>query len=257
VARRELGGGELAGTPEADEGRHVLGARTPPPLLAAADQQRRRAARLRAHPERRRPQRAVELVAAERRGSRPPARRRRPAPCPPPAPRRTAPARPRSRQSGGDLGDRLQVPSSLLASISATSRVSSSRAAATAAGSTTPSPPGATRVTRIPAASRNPAPARIDECSSAETTIDPRKPARRATVASTVLFASVPEAVKTISPERAPRSAATSSRAASTASRAARPQRWIDDGLPCRSPSHGSIASRTRGSTGVVALWSQ
>jgi len=35
------------------------------------------------------------------------------------------------------------------------------------------------------------------------------------------------------------------------------PARWIEDGLPKRSPSHGSIASRTRGSSGVVALWSR
>jgi hypothetical protein len=75
-----------------------------------------------------------------------------------------------------------------------------------------------------------------------------------ATVDSTVLLASVPEAVNTTSAGRAPSSVATRSRASSTASRAARPKAWIEDGFPQRAPSHGSMASRTRGSRGVVAL---
>jgi len=68
------------------------------------------------------------------------------------------------------------------------------------------------------------------------------------------LLPSVPEAVKTISAAAAPSSAATRSRAVSTASAAACPPRCADDGFPHRSPSQGSIASRTRGSSGVVEL---
>ena len=71
------------------------------------------------------------------------------------------------------------------------------------------------------------------------------------------MLASVPEAVNTTSGGRPPSSAATFSRASSTALRAACPKRWIDDGLPCRSPSQGSMASRTRGWSGVVALLSR
>jgi len=67
-------------------------------------------------------------------------------------------------------------------------------------------------------------------------------------------LASVPEAVKTTSGGRAPISAATCSRAPSTASRAACPKRWMEEGLPCRSPSQGSMASRTRGWSGVVPV---
>ena len=63
--------------------------------------------------------------------------------------------------------------------------------------------------------------------------------------------------MKTISSGRAPISAATSARAASTASRAARPSRLSDEGLPKRSPRYGSIASRTSAATGVVALKSK
>ena len=67
------------------------------------------------------------------------------------------------------------------------------------------------------------------------------------------LSASVPPDVKTISFSPAPSTAATWARAASTAARASRPSRWSSDGLPYRSQKKGSIASRTRGSIGVVA----
>ena len=69
------------------------------------------------------------------------------------------------------------------------------------------------------------------------------------------LLASVAPEVKTISPGRAPSSAATCSRACSTASAARQPARWVAlCGLPTPAgSSHGSIAARTRGSSGVVA----
>ncbi len=74
---------------------------------------------------------------------------------------------------------------------------------------------------------------------------------------STALFASVPEAMNATSGGLPPTSSATCCRACSTAARAARPKEWTEDGLPCRPPSQGSIASATRGSSGVVALWSR
>ena len=66
--------------------------------------------------------------------------------------------------------------------------------------------------------------------------------------------ASVPDEVNTISAGRAPISRATWARASSTASRAAWPKPWTEDGLPQICPIQGSIASRTLGSMGVVAL---
>ena len=68
------------------------------------------------------------------------------------------------------------------------------------------------------------------------------------------LSASVPPLVKTISLGFAPISAATDSRAASTAARARCPAEWTEPALPKFSPRNGSMASRTAGSTGVVAL---
>ena len=52
-------------------------------------------------------------------------------------------------------------------------------------------------------------------------------------------------------------SRATCSRAASTAASAFQPKLWFRlAALPNVSVRYGSIASRTRASTGVVALWS-
>jgi hypothetical protein len=65
---------------------------------------------------------------------------------------------------------------------------------------------------------------------------------------------SVAPEVKTISRGSAPMRLATSARAASTASAASRPKPWLAEwGLPNLSVNHGSIASTTRGSVGVVA----
>src|SRR6267378_1660748 len=68
------------------------------------------------------------------------------------------------------------------------------------------------------------------------------------------LSASVPPLVKTISCGRAPISAATCSRAVSTAARALCPKVWIEAAFPNSPERYGSIAWRTSGSTGVVAL---
>ena len=60
--------------------------------------------------------------------------------------------------------------------------------------------------------------------------------------------------VKTISFAFAPTRSATSSRAFSTAEAARIPKTWLRDAaLPKVSVKYGRIASRTRGSTGVVA----
>ena len=71
------------------------------------------------------------------------------------------------------------------------------------------------------------------------------------------LFASEPPLVKITSVGWAPTAAATWARASSMALRAARPYSWRLEALPKRSPSHGSIASRTASWRGVVALWSR
>ena len=75
-----------------------------------------------------------------------------------------------------------------------------------------------------------------------------------ATPLSARLMDSVPPEVNTISlGSRAPISAASSSRARSTAPSASQPKGWLRlAGWPNFSVKYGIIASRTRGSTGVV-----
>ena len=51
--------------------------------------------------------------------------------------------------------------------------------------------------------------------------------------------------------------AATRLRASSRTARAARPAAWTDEGFPHEGPIQRSIAVRTSGSRGVVALWSK
>ena len=67
----------------------------------------------------------------------------------------------------------------------------------------------------------------------------------------------VPLEVKTISAGLAPMSRATSARAWSRAARACWPNQCRLEALPKPSRRTGSMASSTRGSTGVVALWSR
>ena len=68
------------------------------------------------------------------------------------------------------------------------------------------------------------------------------------------LFDSVAPEVQTSSLAVAPIRAATWARAASTASSARQPKEWLlEEALPNSSLKYGSMASSTRGSTGVVA----
>jgi hypothetical protein len=68
--------------------------------------------------------------------------------------------------------------------------------------------------------------------------------------------ASVAPEVKTISDGRAPRAAATSLRAPSSRSRAARPAACTELGFP-KTRSARSTAAIASGRTGVMALWSR
>ena len=68
------------------------------------------------------------------------------------------------------------------------------------------------------------------------------------------LLASVAPPVKTISRGSAPKNAATRPRASSSASVATSPTPCSEAALPNFSVRYGSIASTTRGSTGL-ALW--
>ena len=66
------------------------------------------------------------------------------------------------------------------------------------------------------------------------------------------LFDSVAPEVKTISSGSAPMKAATRPRASSSVSVASSPTPCSEAGLPNRSVKYGSIASTTRGSTGLA-----
>ena len=79
-------------------------------------------------------------------------------------------------------------------------------------------------------------------------------PPAKATPLIARLLASLPPPVKTISSGDAPINAATCARAFSTAAWAIRPYSCELDGLPNASSRNGSMASRTAGSIGVVAL---
>jgi hypothetical protein len=93
-----------------------------------------------------------------------------------------------------------------------------------------------------------------DGCSTAD--VNTRRQRRAPSVPSSAsAFASVAPDVNTISLGCAPISAATWSRARSIASRAARPSACSEEALP--QSIQGTMASRTRGSSGVVALASR
>ena len=90
-------------------------------------------------------------------------------------------------------------------------------------------------------------------CSMADTTAAPG-PVKASSERRAVLTLSVPPLVKTISSGSAPTSAATCSRACSMARRASLAAAYEPDGLAKPSRNHGSMASSTSGSSGVVAL---
>ena len=77
---------------------------------------------------------------------------------------------------------------------------------------------------------------------------------RRAVPKIAKLALSVPPLVKTTSLGLQPSTLAARSRASSRSARACRPTWWTLEGLPQTSPRNGSIAARTCGSRGVVAL---
>ena len=152
------------------------------------------------------------------------------------------------------------VPTSLLTSITETSAVPASTAAATASGSTTPVAGTGKRVTRKPSAARRSQDASTPLCSNAVVTTASRPSvarARRAAPFTARLSASVPPAVNTTSLGSAPSSAATSSRASSRAVFAARAAEWAPLGLPKVPPRNGAMAATASGRTGVVAAWSR
>ena len=147
------------------------------------------------------------------------------------------------------------TPVSLLASITATTAVRSSTLARRSSRSTRPSARVRAASTGTPSSASALAVFITAWCSIVEyTTLRRGSRAAAAAPRSAVLSASVPLPVKTISPGEAPIRAATCSRAVSTAARACWPNQCRLDGLPKPSRRMGSIASSTRGSSGVVAL---
>ena len=136
--------------------------------------------------------------------------------------------------------------------------VSSRTAAPSAAGAIRPSPSTPTRSRAAPSRAAVRHTARVAGCSTADaTTCRPSARLADSRPATARLRASVAPAVNTTHSGSAPARAATSARASSTAPAGARPHSWRLDGLPKRSPSQGSIASRTRGSSGDAAAWSR
>src|SRR5207245_357207 len=103
--------------------------------------------------------------------------------------------------------------------------------------------------------------ARTALCSIADTTTRNGPPRSRDASAAPMiarLSASVPPEVKITWLGSAPSVSAMVRLASSIPARAARPNRWAEDGLPNASwPRYGSIASRTSGRTGVVAALSR
>src|SRR5579884_1356495 len=140
------------------------------------------------------------------------------------------------------------TPTSLLASITDTTSTVLTRVPSNRSRSTRP--PASTSTKRPPVDRQHSSTA---SCSMVEQTMVP--PAAAPSRAR--LSASVPPAVNTMSPGSAPRAWAICWRASSTAWRARRASEWLPDGLPKRSPSQGSIASRASGRSGVVAAWSR
>ncbi len=147
------------------------------------------------------------------------------------------------------------VPISLFAAMTLTRMVRGVIAARSASRSTRPPVSTPSTVTSSPCCRNCRQTSRTDLCSVATVTIwSPRDRSASTAPLSARLLDSVAPLVKVISPAVALMSAATCARARSVASRASQPNAccllW---GLPNRSVKNGSIASRTRGSTGVVA----
>lgn len=149
-----------------------------------------------------------------------------------------------------------KVPISLFAAMTETKIVSSRRAASTASGCIFPKGSGLTFDNSNPSYLAKYSNGRsTDGCSMAEVTKCRPRPFKARAVPNTArLLASVPPAVKMISDGRQTQSLATRSRNSSSEARAWRPTAWVLEGLPKISPWKGSMAARTAGSKGVVAL---
>ena len=166
---------------------------------------------------------------------------------------------PRSRAIRTTSASGWITPVSLFASITATTAVSSSTRASARRDRRAPSAVARTPSTETPSSARrlrrvrdgvmlDRRVARAGVAPAGEAATSPR---------SAMLSASVPLPVNTISAGDAPIRAATWPRASSTAARARWPNQCRLEALPKPSRSTGSIASSTRGSSGVVALWSR
>jgi hypothetical protein len=148
------------------------------------------------------------------------------------------------------------TPVSLFASMTDTIPVGSFNAAATSSRSTTPSRFTASLRSFQPLRASSCAGLATHGCSIALTAIcaglrNPAAPLMNR------LLASVPPETKTICDGCTLTSAATCSRATLTALRACVPSSCRLDALPYCCLMYGSIASSTRSSSGVVALWSR
>ncbi|SIN18336.1 Uncharacterised protein [Mycobacteroides abscessus subsp. abscessus] len=156
------------------------------------------------------------------------------------------------------------VPTSLLAHITATSACCpgwAARASRRVCGWTRPSASTSSQSSAAPWCSASHSTvSRTAWCSTAETAMRVRRGScsRRAQYMPLTarLSASVPPPVRMTSAGSAPRLAAICSRAVSTAERADRPAPCRAEALP-PARSWASMASRARGSTGVVAAWSR
>src|SRR5438477_3475068 len=153
------------------------------------------------------------------------------------------------------------VPTSLLTHMTLTTATPDASARSTAASSTTPNESTGRTTSSPPRCCTACAAASTALCSVAATATrngPPRSRAARAEPITARLSASVPPEVKITWPGSTLSASAIVRFASSTPARAARPNRWAEDGFPKASfPRYGSIASSTSGRTGVVAALSR
>ena len=153
------------------------------------------------------------------------------------------------------------TPTSLFTHMTLTTATPPASACSSAPSSTTPEALTGRMSSRPPRRPTAWAAARTALCSIADTATRNGPPRSRDASAAPMiakLSASVPPEVKITWLGSAPRVSAIVRLASSIPARAARPNRWAEDGLPNASlPRYGSIASRTSGRTGVVAALSR
>ncbi len=163
--------------------------------------------------------------------------------------------RPASRATG------CSVPTSLFTHITLTTATPRASAASSAVSSTAPAASTGSAISSPPRCATAWAAARIALCSVAHTATRNGPPRSRDASAAPItarLSASVPPDVKITWFGSASTARATWRFASSMPARAARPNRWAEDGFPnASSRRYGSMASSTSGRTGVVAAWSR